>query len=886
MYPFYSADPSSLLIVSDHVKLVYKETRLAVDEDTWPPERPEDFTPVVLLHYKNLQNFVDDTIVETVHSGRIDDVVSVINNDSVSVNPYNMPLREALKGSKVTKDIRKILEPLANSKRAPLILIEGAPGIGKSVLLKEISYKWAINEVLQNFDLVLLVCLRDPNVHQMTELKQLFYPFCQYSIKNRDIAATCSEYFFNNGGENLTLLLDGYDEFPDDLRTGLIRDILKRKLLPKCGLVVSSRPHASVDLRQWAGLHIEILGFTELEREHYVQHALKDQPQRILELTEYLKQHLAISGLCFVPFNLSILVHIYKQGILLPKNSTDLYNYFICLTICRHLVKNGIAVDKDLTAINQLPEPYCKVVQQFSKLSLDALNRNQIIFSLKEIKSTCPEIDTIPGAINGFGLLQTIQHYGISRRKQTFNFLHFSLQEFLAANYVTQLPRNEQLSILKRYFGNDTHLNMFSFYVAITKGQNSALKQFVSGRDGTLSALVDFCTSFKPFQSTRYDVNTIDKKFYNDYLKCIHLYRCFNETNDTHVCSTIIKRNFSSRELNFFWTTLSIHDIEAVEILLTASSIKQWAVLNLTSCHIKDIGLQVLHRSLKNSGITIEELKLCNNNLSASSGNLISDLVRNCAVKHLDISCNEEAGQTKSFLRAILQKQTMLETLCVTEMNLSFDSIRCLFMILRERNSIKSLDISYNNITDDACYIIAQTLKINKSLEKLWINDSISVQAATAIVLALQQNCTLSLLGLPSYSRDIAEDIQKLSKRVNLRRRHKGFQLDIEFSGTSRTYVEPQASSAMSTVSDSKSIWIMLVYNIINSSVFGFIFAKLLIEFLTYLFIYLFHSFISEGICLFFIICFQFCFYTWIVIKQPKAIYIYIVIVFYILSVY
>ena len=69
--------------------------------------------------------------------------------------------------SKVTKEIAEILAPLETSDNPQFILIEGAPGIGKTLLLREISYRWGKHQILQKFKLVLLVCLRDPAVQQM-----------------------------------------------------------------------------------------------------------------------------------------------------------------------------------------------------------------------------------------------------------------------------------------------------------------------------------------------------------------------------------------------------------------------------------------------------------------------------------------------------------------------------------------------------------------------------------------------------------------------------------------------------------------------------------------------------------------------------------------------
>ena len=104
-----------------------------------------------------------------------------------------------------------------------------------------------------------------------------------------EIVSACAQYLSDNGGRSLTLLLDGYDEYPEHLQeSSLVANILKRKVLPHCGLVVSSRLHASGDLHKQATVRVDILGFTETKREHYIEQALPDQPHKIEELTQYL----------------------------------------------------------------------------------------------------------------------------------------------------------------------------------------------------------------------------------------------------------------------------------------------------------------------------------------------------------------------------------------------------------------------------------------------------------------------------------------------------------------------------------------------------------------------------------------------------------------------
>ena len=467
----------SLVIVvsqlSGNVKAVYKATRLSVAKDTWPPHQSSEFTPLVLLHREDEQSITQvTTITKALHRGAISDVVSATSSEPIAKHPglrSHDELVEALKASKATTDISEILAPLEVSDKAQTILIEGAPGIGKTILLKHIAYSWAEQGMLQKYNLVLLVHLRDPTVQKMSTIKELFQYFCsKHGIEGEDVAM-CIKHISSNQGKSLLLLLDGYDEMPEELRgNSLIADILNRQVLPDCGLVVSSRPHASLLLRKQASLRVDILGFSEEQQKHYIEHSLNDQSQ-IIQLNTYLDQHNIISSLCYLPFNILLLLFLYKQGFL-PNNITELYSIFICLTIRRNLTKYGITAKQAITDINKLPEPYGKFIQQLSKLSLHALNKNQLIFTLTEIKQFCPQIESIPGALNAFGLLQAIEHVSIFQTTTTFNFLHLSLQEFLAANYITTLTPDEELSILEEYFWRGSHSNMFTIYITLTKG--------------------------------------------------------------------------------------------------------------------------------------------------------------------------------------------------------------------------------------------------------------------------------------------------------------------------------------------------------------------------------------------------------------------------------
>jgi len=119
---------------------------------------------------------------------------------------------------------------------------------------------------------------------------------------------------------------------------------------------------------------------------------------------------------------------------------SQIQSHFICLTICRHLSKCGHTITNTITNLTNLPEPCNRIVDQFSTLSLKAFDQNKLVFTLDEIKVVCPDIaEDIPGAINGFGLLQAVKHIGLTEKTMIFHFIYFSIQEYLAAYCIMKL---------------------------------------------------------------------------------------------------------------------------------------------------------------------------------------------------------------------------------------------------------------------------------------------------------------------------------------------------------------------------------------------------------------------------------------------------------------
>jgi len=177
-------------------------------------------TPLVLVHQEGQWSKEETQAIATATmKGQIEEYISTTS-------------------SKSTKDLQAVfslLDKPISSKQSRIILVEGSPGVGKSFLLKHFSYLWAKGKLLMKSEFLFLLYLQDPAVHNMNSLHDLVHHFCGYDKDASEIAATCVTK--QDGDKFVTLLLDGYDEYPDNLQPhSFIADILYHKILPVCAI--------------------------------------------------------------------------------------------------------------------------------------------------------------------------------------------------------------------------------------------------------------------------------------------------------------------------------------------------------------------------------------------------------------------------------------------------------------------------------------------------------------------------------------------------------------------------------------------------------------------------------------------------------------------------
>ena len=445
-----SNPPECVITYAEFLKDKYKEMSVLPDPD-WPPAM------ATKDHYTNL------AIIERERD-------SYLGDDEVKARDYVHGRIDKILGEKKPINLEEAFYPIINLRNESrlTILMDGAPGVGKTTITRKLCIDWANGNILQEYQLVLLVPLRELKMSQQEVLDESNILFGDETALRKKVWQYIEKY----SGSNVLFIFDGFDELSSKQReligNSLLVRMIKGEALFRSSIVVTSRPYASKSLKDFRRVnrHIEVLGFTENQIADCVSQNLPEENEK--KLLQSLKERQDIRSLCYIPLNCRIVLFVYKHNNYdLPETLTQLYEIFILHTI-KHYA-DRISSDShfleeivDADCYDALPISVKDQLCSLSKMAFLGIQEDKLVFTRHELQKQ--ELLTL-------GLLTSLFIRSNVNQIKHFQFLHLTIQEFLAAKYLASgcLSNGEVYRIFQENIFDDRYRMTFLFLAGLTK---------------------------------------------------------------------------------------------------------------------------------------------------------------------------------------------------------------------------------------------------------------------------------------------------------------------------------------------------------------------------------------------------------------------------------
>ena len=659
------------------------------------------------------------------------------------------------------------LEELCEIPLESLYLIEGAPGIGKSMLAFELCRRWVDKEALQHYSVLLLLRLRDEAVQNLSSAED----FLRYFLRSQSWKQEAVQTIIDSSGKGVLIILEGFDELPEYIATNR-RSVFFELInaVPRATIIITSRPFAKPYLKKQLCFtqHIEVLGFTKDSINKYVTKFFEGNDMLLHKFKQCLQQFSKLEECLHIPIILVIVLDVFSEQFLRDKQLTqsttltytELYEMLIRMLIYCHLKDRYPDRSISFTSLEELPQPELDDFHSLCHLAysgfINLQRQRQFVFYLD--------------SLNTLGLMQKESQVLVSEGGDAFaySFLHLTIQEFLAAYHIHLMaPREIQkhfdiynrviaLSVMMLFLAGLTRLRSVSLYVPPDISHLNIFHQlYETKHDERIRAILSIQDKARKVSRVLPIPNT-QEMYLLGY--CIALSQCSWQL-------TFTLRHITDEHFDMFISGLTNKDIqpryhiEDINVslnplgnkgIISLLNLPQHVLNNLLSLRLRGIDVDVgcMDELVKKWPHLCKLQKMVFRNNHFKSGEqepLIAAICQSNIIQHVSFSslspneCSMLLNDSKSIctleicqlspssVEAVvtcLSSASNLETLQIYQSEVKADFITYLPTTLPSSH-LKSLEFINCAIDSVTVRIIADAVKRTSSLEKLNLSENL-----------------------------------------------------------------------------------------------------------------------------------------------------------------
>uniref|UniRef100_A0A8C6VCN6 NACHT domain-containing protein n=1 Tax=Naja naja TaxID=35670 RepID=A0A8C6VCN6_NAJNA len=331
-----------------------------------------------------------------------------------------------------------------------VVVLQGAAGIGKTIMTKKIIFDWASQVLYQDkFNYAFYISSREINLHAESQKTSIVEIISNEWLKCHEVNNVIRNILKDE--EKLLFIIDGFDElrYYLDLSENyfcidpwkkepvriLLRSLFQKKLLPKSSLIITTRPMALEKLHQCLEhpRNFEILGFSMQERKEYFYKFFENENQA-MKAFRFVKQNDVLFTMCVIPLVSWIICTVMKQEM---ERGQDLQKTPCTLTAIYILYFSSLLKFHHKESKRDVQTN----VKGLCALAAEGVLKQQIMFMKEEVrKHNLDQGDSLPLFLNQNLFKRDIDCI------QTYSFIHLSFQEFFAALFYIRDEREKQHS--------------------------------------------------------------------------------------------------------------------------------------------------------------------------------------------------------------------------------------------------------------------------------------------------------------------------------------------------------------------------------------------------------------------------------------------------------